>query len=129
MPKLPSITLILIGALWLFYAYPVRTANETAAVSDAMQLEADLKGWADNNATKEAVDEIFSDGYSLKLGGETKNRSFRQMIRDTVARSSVPAWPGVLAVVTGAVTLVVSVSQQNRKTEQAGRGDGDKPPN
>jgi hypothetical protein len=117
MQKLASITLILIGAIWLLYAYPMRIANEAAAYSDAMQLESDLKEWAGRSASEEAVDEIFSDSDSLKLGGEAENRSFRRMISDMIERCSVPGWPGVLAVITGVVTLAGSFCRKNRQTE------------
>ncbi len=105
MNKISQIILLLFGLLWVVYAIPVRSANETGAVSNAMQLEHDLRIWANQHADEDAVDEIFGPDNKLLLGGEFRNRDVQQMIRATVARSSIPAWPGWLAIISALIGL------------------------
>ena len=112
MTKLPSAALLVLGLLWLFYAIPLQKAHESAAISDAMQLESDLKAWAETHAGKAAVDELFEDGDALKLGGESNEQDFRGMIRTIVKTNSIPIWPGLIATLLGAATLFKSQPSQ-----------------
>lgn len=95
----------------MFYAVALPIASETAAMSDAMQLESDLKKWADwkvreGKLKKEDVLEIFPEGYSLSLGGENPNQNFREMVADIATRNPLPALPGILALGLGAWGLL-----------------------
>lgn len=116
--RLPNTALIALGLLWLIYAIPLRSAIETAAVSDAMALESNLKQWADEHADVAAVEEIFDDHHSLKLGGESETRNFRQMIRDISQRGAVPVWPGIIALILGGFLLIQSRSPRNDISKQ-----------
>jgi hypothetical protein len=85
----------------MFYSVALPMASETAAVSDAMQLESDLKNWADSKVREgklknKDVLEIFPENYSLKLGGENPNHNFREMVADIATRNPLPTWPGIL---------------------------------
>ena len=92
-------------------------ATTTSAISDAMQLESDLKSWTDwkvkeGKLTKEDVLEIFPTGYSLVLGGENKNQNFREMIEDISTRHPLPIWPSFIAIALGAYGLLTTSTPQ-----------------
>lgn len=122
MLKLSGAILVLMGGMWLFYAIPVRSSNAAAAESDARHFEAKLMIWAERHAAEGAVDEIFSDDGSLKLGGESEHGNFRQMIRETVSKSSVPVWPGLFEFISGLVILVTASRRQDRQAARAEPG-------
>lgn len=118
-------TLILIGGIWLFYATIVPTAARTGAISNAMALENELAGWAsakvaEGKLTRKDIQEIFSENYALRLGGESSTKNFRVMIEDIAESSVPPVWPGIILIVIGAVTAVLLPSTPNlkRKPEQ-----------
>ena len=96
--------------------------NAAAAESDARHFEAKLMIWAERHAAEGAVDEIFSDDGSLKLGGESEHGNFRQMIRETVSKSSVPVWPGLFEFISGLVILVTASRRQDRQAARAEPG-------
>jgi hypothetical protein len=119
MSKAPTFTLIILSILsmlWLFYAIPVKHAAMTSSVSHAMSLESDLKDWADQHANSEAVGEIFDHTYTLKLGGESKQKNFREMIRDISQKSAVPIWPGLVGLIVG-IWGAISSNQEPKSTK------------
>ena len=123
MNRIYPIALILLGLTWLFYAAADAITSETAAMSDAMQLESDLKKWAESKVREgklknEDVLEIFPEGYSLILGGEQSDRNFREMVADIATRNYLPVWPGLIALAFGTVGLFTT--PKNRKAHQGG---------
>ncbi|MBK1884704.1 hypothetical protein JIN85_19995 [Luteolibacter pohnpeiensis] len=114
MKMLMAATLVLFGAFWLFNATINRTVVRTNAISNAMQLEADLKKWAitkvDGGRLRESdVIEIFPEEYSLRFGGESRNRNFREMVSDIAQSGVPPLWPGVLVLLIGCLGAYTSV--------------------
>jgi hypothetical protein len=123
MKGLMSATLIILGALWVFYATIIPAMMRTRALSDAMQLEANLKRWTsekvyDGTLQESDVREIFPEGYALRFGGENPNKSFREMILDIARSSAPPAWPGVLSVLIGGAGAVSYFRARNNKQAQ-----------
>ena len=123
MNRVQPIALILLGVIWMFYSVALPMASETAAVSDAMQLESDLKNWADwkvreGKLRKEDVLEIYPEGYSLKLGGENPNHNFREMVADISTRNPLPIWPGLIALILGIMGLITTT--RTSKADQGG---------
>lgn len=119
MQRLSTFSLILMSLIWILHAHVLRTTNETAAVSNAMALEANLMKWASQHTSTEARREIFKDSYTLTLGGEQDDRDFRQMIRDIVAQSSLPKWPGWIGLTIGITGLVLSRIGKGQLPEDA----------
>lgn len=108
MKALLATTLIFLGGIWLFYATVVPVVMSTRAMSHAMQLEANLKGWASDKVlegklTEGDVREIFPENYSLRFGGENPNRNFREMVEHISRSSAPPIWPGIFLVVLGII--------------------------
>ena len=67
-------------------------------MSHAMQLETELKNWADEKIsqgklTQDDVQEIFPDDYSLRFGGESPTKNFREMMEHVAVSSAPPIWP------------------------------------
>lgn len=127
---------ILIGGIWLFYATIVPSAARTGAISDAMALENELAGWAsgkvvEGKLTGSDIREIFSEDYALRLGGESPQKNFHEMIGDIAGSSAPPIWPGIILIVIGGVLSVLLPSAPTRKrmAEHAAPSDGEKPPN
>ncbi len=120
MKILMAITLILLGAIWSYYATINATMMQTRAMSDAMQMEADLQGWAANKVSESELLEIFPENYSLRFGGESKNRNFRMMIKEIAASSAPPVWPGVASILIGLAGASSSFrDNRNKNAEQA----------
>lgn len=122
-------TLILMGGIWLLCATAVPFAMRTRAMSDAFQLEADLKGWADGKVwegkLKESdVQELFPQNYSLRFGGELPTRNFREMIDHIAQSSAPPEWPGLLMIGVGILGTIhsfhTSKSEKRQKVENGG---------
>jgi hypothetical protein len=127
---------ILLGGIWLFYATIAPSAARTGAISDAMALENELAGWAlgkvvEGKLTSSDIQEIFSEDYALRLGGESPKKNFHEMIEDIAGLSAPPIWPGIILIVIGGVLSVLLPSTPTRKrmAEQAAPSDGEKPPN
>ena len=113
-------TQILIGGIWLFYATIVPSAARTGAISEGMALENELAGWAsrkvvEGKLTSSDIQEIFSDDYALRLGGESPKKNFREMIVDIAGSSAPPIWPGIILIVIGGVSSVLLPSTPIRK--------------
>lgn len=93
-------------------------------MSDAMQLEANLKAWTsekvlDGKLQEGDVVEIFPEGYSLRFGGESPNRNFREMISDISQSSAPPVWPGLLSILIGGAGAVSCLrAYKNNQAEQ-----------
>jgi hypothetical protein len=122
MKALMSATLIILGTLWVFYASIIPSVMRTRAMSNAMQIEANLKRWTsekvyDGRLQEGDVREIFPEGYALRFGGENPNKNFREMISDIARSSAPPTWPGVLSVLIGGAGAVSCF--RARKTKQA----------
>ena len=95
----------------LFYSVVAPLPNRTAAMSDASQLESELKGWADSKVREgklktEDVLEIFPESYSLSLGGENPNQNFLEMVADIATRNRIPTWTGLLSFILGFLGLI-----------------------
>ena len=125
MKALTVSTLIIFGGVWLYYTMFLASVARTSAMSDAMQLEADLIRWADDKIAEGKLKErdaleIFPKNNSLRFGGENPRRNFREMIEHTALISTPPLWPGVILVVVGVVGAfrLPSASQKKRKAEQ-----------
>ena len=108
MKALTVTTLILFGGIWLFCATIVPSVMRTRAISDAIQLEANLKGWAsekisEGKFTLSDVREIFPDNDSLRFGGEHPGRNFRDMIAHLAQSSAPPIWPGFILITVGLI--------------------------
>lgn len=89
-------------------------------MSDALQLEANLKAWAaekmhDGKLQESDLTEIFPEGYSLRYGGEDPNKDFREMISDISQSSAPPVWPGVLSVLIGGAGAISSFRATGNK--------------
>jgi hypothetical protein len=121
MKALMAVVLILFGALWSYYATLNASMMQARAMSDARQMEADLKAWAMDKVSEPELLEIFPENYALRLGGERKDRNFRKMIEDISISSAPPLWPGLLSVLTGLIGLVSALrDNRNKRTEQTG---------
>ena len=93
------------------------------AMSDAMQMEADLQRWATGKVSESELIEIFPENYSLIFGGESKNRNFRRMIEEIAVSSAPPVWPGVASLLIGLAGAVSSIrDKRDKNAEQAGTG-------
>jgi hypothetical protein len=101
MKILMAIALILLGAAWSYYATFNAAMMRTRAMSDAMQLEADLQGWARDKVSGSELLEIFPENCSLRFGGESTSRNFRKMIEEIAVSSAPPLWPGVMSILIG----------------------------
>ena len=110
------IALILFGALWCYYATFNATMMRTRAMSDAAALEADLNRWASGRVSESDRLEIFSKSYSLRFGGESDNRNFREMIRDIAVSSAPPLWPGLASILVGLVGALFAIRDSKTKT-------------
>lgn len=123
MKALMSTTLIVFGTIWVYYATIVPSMMRTRAVSNAMQLEANLKKWTtkkvlDGRLQDSDVQEIFLEGYALQFGGENPNKNFREMISDIARSSAPPIWPGVLSVLIGGAGAVSCFRARKNKQAQ-----------
>jgi hypothetical protein len=115
-----AITLILLGAIWSYYATIHAKVMRTRAMSDAMQMESDLQGWATGKVSESELLEIFPENYSLRFGGESKNRNFRVMIEEIAVSSAPPVWPGVASILIGlAGASTLFRNKRNKNAEQA----------
>ena len=112
-----AITLILLGTLWTYYATLNASMIQTRAMSDAMQMEADLKAWATGKVSESELLEIFPEGYALRFGGERKDRNFRKMIGDISTSGVPPLWPGLLSVFAGLLALVSVIRDKKIKAQ------------
>ena len=95
-------------------------AMRTRAMSDAMQLEANLKGWAAEKVSEGKLDEsdlqdLFPEGYSLRFGGEHPSRSFREMIDHIAVSSAPPVWPGWFMIAIGIIGVIHSIYNARTK--------------
>ncbi len=89
-------------------------------MSDAMQMEADLQRWATDKVSESELMDIFPENYSLRFGGESKNRNFRMMIEEIAVSSAPPVWPGVASILIGIAGASSSFRDKRNKTaEQA----------
>jgi hypothetical protein len=113
------IALILFGAIWCYYATFNATMMRTRAVSDAMQLEADLDRWVSGKVSESDRLQIFPQNYSLRFGGESKDKNFREMIEGVAVSSAPPVWPGVASILIGLVGAVSLIrGSQPKSAEQ-----------
>jgi hypothetical protein len=120
MKTLMAITLILLGTMWSYYATFNATMMRARAMSDAMQMEADLQRWATDKVSESELMDIFPENYSLRFGGESKNRNFRMMIEEIAVSSAPPVWPGVASILIGIAGASSSFRDKRNKTaEQA----------
>ena len=120
MKMLMAIALILVGVIWSYYATFNATMMRTLALSDAMQLEADLNRWASGKVSESDRLEIFPENYSLRFGGESKDKNFREMIAGIAVSSAPPVWPGVASIVIGLVGAMSLIrGSQLKSAEQA----------
>ena len=115
--RLQSVVLMLLGLVWIYYAVPLRAAKETAAISDAMQFESDLRIWAEEQSHEEAVGELFDESSGLTLAGESKEGNFREMIRRISGGSAVPKLPGLIAILVGGWGFLRSGGNRPSPTE------------
>jgi hypothetical protein len=131
MKTLMILTLILLGGVWLFCASAVPMAMRTRAMSDAMQLESNLKGWATEKVSEGKLDEsdlqdLFPEGYSLRFGGEHPSRNFREMIDHIAVSSAPPAWPGLFMIAIGIIGGIHSIyNAQTKKQNKSCEATGD----
>jgi hypothetical protein len=79
------------------------------ALSDAMQMEANLKAWATDKVSESELLEIFPENYSLRFGGERKDRNFRKMIEDISIAGAPPLWPGLMSILVGLAGIVSTI--------------------
>ena len=91
---------------WVLHSSLEGTTAKARGLSNAMQLEADLHRWATDNASKEAVSEIFDEDRRLLLGGEHPTWSFREMIGNIATEAVPPSWPGHVGLVWGVIGLL-----------------------
>lgn len=91
-------------------------------MSDALQLEADLKRWlaekvSEGKLDESDVQELFPQD-SLRFGGEHKNRNFLEMIDHIAQSSAPPVWPGEFMIGIGilgmAHSLFISISKKKQ---------------
>ncbi len=130
MKVLMASTLIVFGCVWLLYSMIMPSVNRSAALSNAMQLEANLEAWAYSKASQgklnqNDIDEIFSEKRGLTLGGENPENSFQEMIKDIVYSSAPPIWPGVVAIFVGMLGVGYSlrISPKKQQAEQVAAPD------
>lgn len=117
MSKLLSIWLIFMSLIWVWHALPRGNAAKTRGLSSAMELEADLHRWATENASEEAVSEIFDEGRRLLLGGEHPTWSFREMIEHIATDAVPPEWPGIAGLVIGVAGLVQAFTSTGKLSQ------------
>jgi hypothetical protein len=116
-----QVTLILLGTIWSYYASMNPRMMRVRAMSDASQMEADLKGWAMDKVSKSELLEIFPENYSLRFGGESKDKNFRMMIEEIAVSSAPPVWPGVVSILIGlAGAFSPFLDKRNKNAEQSG---------
>jgi hypothetical protein len=119
MKILMAFTQIFLGAIWSYYASINTLVMRTRAMSDAMQMEADLQRWATSKVSESELLEIFPENYSLRFGGESKNRNFRMMIEEIAVSSAPPIWPGVASILIGLAGVSSSfLDRRNKNAEQ-----------
>lgn len=121
MKALMAVVLILFGALWSYYATLNASMMQARAMSDARQMEADLKAWAMDKVSEPELLEIFPENYALRLEGERKDRNFRKMIDDISISSAPPLWPGLLSVLTGLIGLVSALRDNRNRAKTSAR--------
>ncbi len=113
------------SAIWTLNVSLEGTAARTRGLSSAMQLEAELYQWADANAPKDALREIFNDDRMLLLGGEHPTWTFREMIEHIATDSIPPLWPAFVGFLLGGLGLILGGSKPEPKiAEQAGSSNG-----
>jgi hypothetical protein len=118
MKTLLTITLILVGTIWSYYATFNVMMMRTRAMSDAMQMEVDLQRWATGKVSDSELFEIFPENDSLVFGGESKNRNFRKMIEEIAISSAPPLWPGVASLLIGLAGAVSSIRDKRYKNPE-----------
>jgi hypothetical protein len=125
MKILMAISLILLGTIWSYYATINATMMRTRAMSNAEQMEADLQRWAISKVSESELLEIFPENYSLRFGGESNNRNFREMIEAIAVSSAPPLWPGLVSILVGLVGALSGIRASPSKTaEQDGTSNG-----
>ena len=115
---------MLLGAAWLYFSDFQPSVMRTRAVSDAMQLQADLHAWANTKQragklTQEDIDEIFPESYILVFGGETSGRNFNDMIAAIATPRLMPTWPAIAAILIGFMGIVVNLRSPPQTTDTA----------
>ena len=121
MKTLMAITLILLGTMWSYYGTFNAKMMRIRAMSDAMQMEADLQRWATSKVSESELLEIFPENYSLRFGGESKDRNFRMMIEEIAVSSAPPVWPGVVSILIGIAGASSSFrDKRNKKQNRVG---------
>ena len=118
MKILPSIWLIVMSAIWHLHGSIAGAAAKSRGLSNAMQLEADLYRWAETNAPKKAVGEIFDEDGRLLLGGEHPTWTFRQMTEHLTTDSVPPLWPAFVGYALGLAGLRASTAKDEPKNAQ-----------
>jgi hypothetical protein len=131
MKLLMSATLITFGALWIFHATLVPSVMRNRAMSNAMELETNLKRWTnekvyDGKFKDSDVLGIFPEGSALRFGGENPKKIFREMIAEIAQSRAPPTWPGVFAVLIGGAGAVscFRARKSRQGSPQVGGGNG-----
>jgi hypothetical protein len=106
------------NAIWTLNVSLEGTAARTRGLSSAMQLEAELHRWADANAPKDALREIFNNDRMLLLGGEHPTWTFREMIEHIATDSIPPLWPAVVSFLLGGLGLIQGSSKPKPKNAE-----------
>lgn len=119
MKILPSIWLIVMSAIWHLHGSLAGAAAKARGLSSAAQLEADLYRWAETNAPRDAVGEIFDEDGRLLLGGEHPTWTFRQMTEHLAVDSVPPLWPAFVGYVLGLAGLRAVRSNGESKNARA----------
>jgi len=101
--------------IWMWHSSFEVTAAKTRGLSSAMQLEADLNRWATENASKEALSEIFDEDRKLLLGGEHPSWTFREMVEHIAIDAVPPSWPGLVGLILGVIGLFWGRASKNQK--------------
>jgi hypothetical protein len=105
-----SITLILFGFLWLYWAMAIPMTMRMRALSDAKSFQYRLSTWMDEKVmdrklNQPDIEELFSDRGALRWGGENPAENFDGMIQRIATSSAPPWWPGAAAILVGVMTL------------------------
>ena len=121
------ITLVLSAIIWIVYVTVGLKVARMAAMSEAMQVEANLKSWASAKVSQgklneSDVREVFPENESLRFGGEQPGRSFRQMIDHIAQSGAPPLWPGVLMGAVGLVGILRCLFGSRVKSESESSG-------